>query len=106
MLMHLTAKREERSRGKLRVICAPMSERRNFWTAILCNKFKKLSAVAVMILSMHTTSCSAERNWSKWGLIYEKNRARLGLERAMKMIFLSEHHVFLLNEESDVLDLS
>ena len=65
MLMHLTPKREERERGKLRVICAPMSERRIFCTAILCTKFKKLSAVAVMLLSMHTTSCSAERNWSK-----------------------------------------
>ena len=63
-------------------------------------------AVAVMLLSMHTTSCSAERNWSKWGLIYEKNRARLARERAMKMIFLTEHHGFLLNEGSDVLDLS
>ena len=90
----------------MRVVCAPMSERRNLWVAILCAKFKKLPAVAVMLLSMHTTSCSAERNWSKWGLIYEKNRARRARERAMQMIFLTEHHGFLLNEESDVVDRS
>ena len=80
-----------------------MSERRNFWDAILCTKFKKLPAVAVMLLFMHTTSCSAERNWSKWGLIYEKNRACLARERAMKTISLTEHHGFRLDAESDAL---
>ena len=33
-------------------------------------------------------------------------RSRLARERAMKMIFMTEHHGFLADEESDVLDLS
>ena len=96
-------KRDKRVCGKLRVIGSPMSERRNFWIPILGTKFKKLAAVAVMLLYMHTISCSAERNWSKWGLIYEKNRACLARERAMKTISLTEHHGFRLDAESDAL---
>ena len=30
------------------------------------------------------------RNWSKWGLIYTKNRSRLGRKRAEQMFLLME----------------
>ena len=59
--------------------------------------------IANQLLSMHTTSA---RNWSKWGLMYAKNRARLGIECASKIIFLSENHVFTEFCEAESLDLS
>ena len=51
---------------------------------------------------MHTTACAAERNWSgvQVGLLYAKNRSRLGCDRAAKMIFLKEQ----AKESDDVLD--
>ncbi len=30
-----------------------------------------------------------ERNWSLWGQLYRKNRSRLGLLRAEKLVFVS-----------------
>ena len=53
---------------------------------------------------MHTTACASERNWSKWDLIYA-NRARLGIERASQMIFLSENHEFTEFSEAELVDL-
>ena len=58
------------------------------------------------LLSMHTTACASERNWSKWGLMFAKNRARLGIERASQMIFLAENQVFTEFSEAELLDLS
>ena len=65
-----------------------------------------LAAVANQLLSMHTTACAPDRDWSKWGLMFAKNRARLGIERASIMIFLSENHVFTEFSEAELLDLS
>ena len=58
------------------------------------------------LLFMHTTSCSAKRNWSKWGSLFAKNKARLSRERAEHMIFLNEHSCQADVTEEDVLDLS
>jgi hypothetical protein len=41
---------------------------------------------------MHTTSCAAERNWSTWGHIYSKTRARLAIERAEKLVFIKQNY--------------
>lgn len=107
MLVNLTALHEEElPHGGTRTTRAKMSARRNFWLTFLSMLFPDLVAVAVTLLSMHTTACAAERNWSKWGLLYSKNRARMARHRAMQMIFLSENNGFVLTEESDVLDLS
>ena len=55
---------------------------------------------------MHTTACASERNWSNWGLMFAKNRARLGIERASQMILLPENHVVTEFSEVELLDLS
>ena len=83
---------------------APISERRNLWNWLPA--FPKLAVFANRLLSMHTTACASERNWSKWGLMFAKNRARLGIERASQIIFLSENHVFTEFSEAELLDLS
>jgi len=35
---------------------------------------------------MHPTACASEHNWSVWGQLYTKNRSRLALESAQKLI--------------------
>ena len=65
--------------------------------------FPKLAVIANRLLSMDTTACASERNW---GLKFSKNRARLGIEHALQMIFLSEYHVFTEFSEAEMLDLS
>ena len=70
----------------------------------LAKKWPELAKVAVQLMSMHTTACAAERNWSKWGLMYAKNRSRLGRERAEQMIIMMEL-LGLDGEEAEQLDL-
>ena len=65
MLMQLIGKHEVRVNGIERLVSAPTSEQRHFWSSILCTKLNKLLVFAVMLLSMHAISCSAERIWSK-----------------------------------------
>ena len=62
--------------------------------------------IAKQLLYMHTTACASKRNWSKRGLMFANNRARLGMERASQMIFLAENHVFTEFCEAELLDLS
>ena len=50
--------------------------------------FPMLTKAALRLMSMHTTTAAAERNWSLWGRVFVKARGRLGLERAHKLIYL------------------
>ena len=54
---------------------------------------------------MHTTACASERNWSKLDLMFANDRAKLSVEHASQMIFLSENHVFTDFSEAEMLDL-
>ncbi|DBA73972.1 TPA: hypothetical protein ACH3X1_010801 [Trebouxia sp. C0004] len=51
--------------------------------------YSTLAGLVLRLLSLHTTSCAPERNWSLWGQLYCKNRSRLGLLRAEKLVFVS-----------------
>ena len=64
---------------------ARITERRNLWNWL--PDFTNLAVIANRIFSMHTTACASGRNWSKWGLMFAENRARLSVERASQMIF-------------------
>ena len=55
---------------------------------------------------MHTISCASERNWSKWGVMFAENCARLSIERASQMICLSENFVFIDFSEAEMLGMS
>jgi hypothetical protein len=54
--------------------------------------YPELSKVACRLLSLHPTSCAAERNWSLWGRVYTASRNSLGLERAKKIIMFCFNH--------------
>ena len=65
--------------------------RRAVWLpqGILGKTYKALAPVAMRVLSLHATSCAPERNWSLLGQLYRKNRSRLGIRRAEKLVFIS-----------------
>ena len=90
--------------GVARLVMARITKRRNLWNWL--PNFSNLTLIVTRLLFMHTTACASERNWSKWDLMFAKNRARLGIERAIQMIHLSKNHVFTDFSEAEMLDLS
>jgi hypothetical protein len=40
---------------------------------------------------MPVTACAAERNWSKFGLLFVANRNALGLEIAQSIVFVQQN---------------
>jgi hAT family C-terminal dimerisation region len=85
-LDYLTDKEQQGAK----VIIKPIQQRLNWWGGQEQNKaWPKLAIAARRLLPRHVTSCAAERNWSKWGLLYTKLRNRMSLERASKLIFIA-----------------
>ena len=72
----------------------------------MARSFPALSKVAKELVSMHTTACAAERNWSQWGLLYPKNRSRLACERATKLSSLKQVLALPEEVEAELMDLS
>jgi hypothetical protein len=67
---------------------APVEERRSWWATYLFEEFPALAKAASKLLAIHVTTCAAERNWSQWGLVYTKQRNRLAIATAEKIIFV------------------
>ncbi len=61
---------------------------RNFWQLKAERQFPKLAFAANKLLSAHTTTAAAERNWSAWGRTYDSLRASLSLDTAEKLIYV------------------
>ena len=61
---------------------------RNFWQIKAERHFYKLAFAANKLLSAHTTTAAAERNWSAWGRTYNSLCAGLSLDEAAKMIYV------------------
>ena len=51
------------------------------WSNSMVRSYPLLTDVALRLLSMHATSCSAERNWTGWRYLCGDNRRRLLLEK-------------------------
>jgi hypothetical protein len=89
-LPYLTSREKQGSK----VVIVPVDKRVGWWV-LGGKKFPKLAIVARRLLWRHVTSCAAERNWSKWGLVYTKLRNRLSLEKAGKLIFMAGNRASL-----------
>ena len=68
-----------------------MEMRRNFWRRIGSRTVPLLSVAAVRLLSMHASSCGAERNWSCRGRTYTSLRNALSKESAEKLIYVKSN---------------
>jgi hypothetical protein len=59
--------------------------RQGFWDQA-SGVFPLIAAAAIRLLAFHATSCSSERNWSRWGHLCTKARNRRLLERSEKLV--------------------
>eukprot|EP00798_Chlamydomonas_sp_ICE-L_P008165 gene8165-1419_t len=75
-----------------RSVLSPVDRRRNFW-----------KHAGVRLLSLHASSCAAERNWSTWGRMYTKLRSNLSHQMAEKLIFIKSNYES--KEGGDMLDM-
>ena len=66
----------------------------------------KSALIATRHLSMHTTACASECNWSKRDLMFTKNRARLSIQWSSQDILQLCNYVFADFFEAELLDLS
>ena len=72
---------------------APVVERSNLWRRYFHKHVPLLSIASGKLLAIHVTSCAAERNWSKWGWVYQSaRRNRLGIEKAQKLVTIQAAH--------------
>jgi hypothetical protein len=55
----------------------------------------------LLLLSSLVTSCASERNLSKFGRLYDKLRGHLSIERADKMVFVSQQRSPAVHESDD-----
>jgi hypothetical protein len=70
----------------------PITARKGWW-GYMAKEFPWMATAAPGLLSLHATSCAAERNWSKWGLVFnDKLRNGLDVQRAAKMIFIAANY--------------
>ncbi|DBA77843.1 TPA: hypothetical protein ACH3X1_009197 [Trebouxia sp. C0004] len=76
---------QERCKDELK----PITQRRELWEKTMQEMYPLLTLIAVRLLSLHATSCSAERNWSRWHFSMRDNRKRLAVKKADKLIFIS-----------------
>jgi hypothetical protein len=56
------------------------------WKRYLGGTYPALAAVAIRLMSLHSTSAATERNWSLWGRVYTASRSRSGIEPAKRLI--------------------
>ena len=61
---------------------------RNFWQFKAERQFPELAFAANKLLSAHTTTVAAERNWYAWGCTYDSLRASLSLDTAENLIYV------------------
>jgi len=62
---------------------------RGMWSSsAAAEQFPRISIAAQKLLAAHVTTATAERNWSAWGRVYDKTRARLSIETAEKLVFV------------------
>jgi hypothetical protein len=84
-----------------RIMVADVELRRNVWVNFLrrgknaagqtVDLYPSLADIAVVYMSVHATACAPERNWSKWGNLYDKKRNALDIQRGKQIIFLQEN---------------
>ncbi|EFJ40248.1 hypothetical protein VOLCADRAFT_108259 [Volvox carteri f. nagariensis] len=71
-----------------RVMGASLDDCISYWDVHLAAQFPLIASAAIRLLLMHASTCSSERNWSAWGLVYTKARNRLAIEWAEKIVYI------------------
>lgn len=75
-------------RGKLKEVLKPITVRREVWQSTMKQGYPILAGIAVRLLSLHATSCSAERNWSRWRFTMRDNRKSLSVTKVYQLFYM------------------
>jgi hypothetical protein len=95
--------------GKVSIKLAAVTTRKNWWLLHMSAKYPFIAKAACRLLSMHATSCAAERNWSAWGRTFTALRNTLSLKRAQQLIFIKANfdlNTYCVNSSQKLIDLS
>ncbi|KAJ9507054.1 hypothetical protein QJQ45_011810 [Haematococcus lacustris] len=75
--------------GRTVTVIAPAHQRLTWWQVYAQSKFPILAKAAMRLLSVHVSTCAAERNWSAWGRTFaDAHRNNLSIEKAEELVFI------------------
>ncbi|KAJ9530443.1 hypothetical protein QJQ45_005449 [Haematococcus lacustris] len=75
--------------GRTVIVIAPAHQRLTWWQVYAQSKFPILAKAAMWLLSVHVSTCAAERNWSAWGRTFaDAHRNNLSIQKAEELVFI------------------
>eukprot|EP00798_Chlamydomonas_sp_ICE-L_P017606 gene17606-23939_t len=89
--------------GPVACVTSVVTRRARTLLATRARPTRELHGTGVRLLSLHASSCAAERNWSTWGRMYTKLRSNLSHQMAEKLIFIKSNYDS--KEGGDMLDM-
>ncbi|KAJ9504991.1 hypothetical protein QJQ45_013397 [Haematococcus lacustris] len=87
--------------GRAVTFIAPASQRLTWWQLLARPHFPALATAALRLLSVHVSTCAAERNWSAWGRLYaDALRSSMDMATAEKLVFIQTNDELATNSDS------
>ncbi|KAJ9518227.1 hypothetical protein QJQ45_010147 [Haematococcus lacustris] len=83
-------------------VIAPAHQRLTWWQVYAQSKFPILAKAAMRLLSVHVSTCAAERNWSAWGRTFaDAHRNTLSIEKAEELVFIQANDELTNSNQRD-----
>ncbi|KAJ9510165.1 hypothetical protein QJQ45_015641, partial [Haematococcus lacustris] len=87
--------------GRAVTIIAPASQRLTWWQLLAQPHFPALAKAALRLLSVHVSTCAAERNWSAWGRLFaDALRSSMDMATAEKLVFIQTNDELATNSDN------
>ncbi|KAJ9533205.1 hypothetical protein QJQ45_018313 [Haematococcus lacustris] len=88
--------------GRTVTVIAPAHQRLTWWQVYAQSKFPVLAKAAMRLLSVHVSTCAAERNWSAWGRTFaDAHRNTLSIEKAEELVFIQANDELTNSNQRD-----
>ncbi|KAJ9520047.1 hypothetical protein QJQ45_029985 [Haematococcus lacustris] len=88
--------------GRTVTVIAPAHQRLTWWQVYAQSKFPILAKAAMRLLSVHVSTCAAERNWSAWGRTFaDAHRNTLSIEKAEELVFIQANDELTNSNQRD-----
>ncbi|KAJ9522027.1 hypothetical protein QJQ45_005081 [Haematococcus lacustris] len=88
--------------GRTVTVIAPAHQRLTWWQVYAQSKFPILAKAAMRLLSVHVSTCAAERNWSAWGGTFaDAHRNTLSIEKAEELVFIQANDELTNSNQRD-----
>ncbi|KAJ9534312.1 hypothetical protein QJQ45_007022 [Haematococcus lacustris] len=88
--------------GRTGTVIAPAHQRLTWWQVYAQSKFPILAKAAMRLLSVHVSTCAAERNWSAWGRTFaDAHRNTLSIEKAEELVFIQANDELTNSNQRD-----